>query len=80
MQASGHSRYAIAKATGLQESTLSRFANGKTRLNLDAVDALSAFLGLELRPASVEINANNQPSGRRATPRTSRKKRPDSRG
>jgi plasmid maintenance system antidote protein VapI len=41
-------RYAIAKATGVPESTLSKFVNGKFGLTLDTVDRLSGVLGLSV--------------------------------
>jgi len=45
IERSGQSRYAIAKATGLNESALSRFASGKQSLRLDKADKLAAYLG-----------------------------------
>jgi plasmid maintenance system antidote protein VapI len=47
---SEQSRYAIAKSTGLQQATLSRFVNGRTGISSDAVDSLAEYFGLELRP------------------------------
>ena len=48
MNASGHSRYALWKATGISQSTLSRFARGIGVLNAQAIDTLAAHLGLLL--------------------------------
>lgn len=45
---SDHSRYAICKVTGIEQSSLSRFMEGKTSLRLDKADALAEFLGLVL--------------------------------
>ena len=45
---SGMSRYAVAKAIGLDQSTLSRFMSGKAGLALDTVDRLGELLGLKL--------------------------------
>jgi len=42
-------RYQIAQETGVSESVLSRFANGKTSLTLSKASTLCHFLGLELR-------------------------------
>jgi len=46
--ASGMSRYAIAKALGVAESTMSRFVNGKGGLSMDYVDRLAGLLGLHI--------------------------------
>lgn len=45
---SGMSRYAVAKAIELDQSTLSRFMAGKSGLALDTVDRLGELLGLKL--------------------------------
>jgi transcriptional regulator with XRE-family HTH domain len=44
------SRYRIAKETGLEQSALSRFVNGKAGLDVGSVDKLATFLGLDLLP------------------------------
>ncbi len=44
----GQSRYAISKATGIQQSSLMRFMDGSTSLRLDKADALAAYFGLVL--------------------------------
>lgn len=45
---SGMSRYAVAKAIDLDQSTLSRFMSGKAGLALGTVDRLGELLGLKL--------------------------------
>lgn len=45
---SGESRFAIAKATGVAESILSRFMHGSS-MRTETVDRLAGHLGLELR-------------------------------
>jgi plasmid maintenance system antidote protein VapI len=44
------SRYAIAKATGIEQSTLSRFISGERGLDGTSIDKLADYFGLELRP------------------------------
>lgn len=48
VNASGMSRYAIAKALGIAESTMSRFVNGKGGLSMDYIDRLAELLGLHI--------------------------------
>lgn len=48
VNASGMSRYAIAKALGVAESTMSRFANGKGGLSMEYIDRLADLLGLHI--------------------------------
>ena len=48
IEASRYSRYAIWKATGIDQSVLSRFMAGKFNLSLSNIDRLAAFLGLRL--------------------------------
>lgn len=45
----GQSRYAVSRATGIPESTLSRFVVDKKPLRGENIDKLADFLGLELR-------------------------------
>ena len=44
----GKSRYQIAKETGVDESTLSRFVHGERCLSGKALDAVGACLGLKV--------------------------------
>jgi transcriptional regulator with XRE-family HTH domain len=45
---SSHSRYAISKATGIDQGQLSRLMRGHSELGLDALERLAEFLGWEL--------------------------------
>jgi plasmid maintenance system antidote protein VapI len=42
------SSYAIAKALGVAESTMSRFMNGKGGLSMKYIDRLGVLLGLHI--------------------------------
>ena len=44
----GQTRYQIAKATGISEPTLSRFASGERFLSPKALDKLGEYLGLRI--------------------------------
>ena len=44
----GRTRYAVSKATGINESTLSRFVVGGKPLQGTNIDTLAEHLGLEL--------------------------------
>jgi ribosome-binding protein aMBF1 (putative translation factor) len=48
IDASGMSRYAVAKTIGLDQSTLSRFMSGKAGLSVETIDKLGTLLGLQL--------------------------------
>ena len=48
VDSSGMSRYAIAKALGVAESTMSRFMSGKGGLSMEYIDRLAALLGLHI--------------------------------
>ncbi len=48
VKASGMSRYAIAKALGIAESTMSRFMSGKGGLSMEYIDLLGELLGLHI--------------------------------
>jgi plasmid maintenance system antidote protein VapI len=50
IEQSGMTRYKLAQAAGVEESTLSRFVNGKRSLSLESASRLAEFLDLELRP------------------------------
>ena len=45
---SGESRYAIAKATGIDESALAKFYNGQRGITTDTLDRLGEYLGLRI--------------------------------
>ncbi len=57
VDASGLSRYRIAKELGIAESTMSRFMSGKGGLSLDNVDRLGQLLGLGIvaRPKDTDL-------------------------
>jgi len=44
----GMTRYAIAKATGIDNATLSRFIHGQAWMSEATMNALAEFLGLEV--------------------------------
>jgi transcriptional regulator with XRE-family HTH domain len=44
------SRYRIAKETGIEEATLSRFMSRERGLSMEALDALFEFFNLEIAP------------------------------
>jgi transcriptional regulator with XRE-family HTH domain len=46
----GQSRYAVSKATGIPQSTLSRFVAGRKPLRGENIDRLAHYLGLVLTP------------------------------
>ena len=48
VEKSGMSRYEIARGSGVTEGQLSRFVKQGSRLRLETVDKLAAFLGLSL--------------------------------
>lgn len=48
VNASGKSRYAIAKILGIAESTMSRFMNGKGGLSMNSIDRLAELLRLHI--------------------------------
>src|SRR5260370_40395603 len=45
---SGHSRYAISKATGIDQGQLSKLIHGQCGLGLDGLERLAEFLGWEI--------------------------------
>ena len=45
---SGVTRYAIFKATGIDQGTLSKFVHGQVGLSMDSLDALADMLGLKI--------------------------------
>ena len=46
--ASKKTRYRLAKETGIDTATLSRFIHGKGGLSIEAIDALANLLGWDL--------------------------------
>lgn len=46
--ASGMTRYAICKAIGFPESSMSRFMSGRSGLSMDTLDRLAELLGLTI--------------------------------
>ena len=46
---SGLTRYRIAKETGISESALSQFYNGRRGLSMDALNALGEYLKLTIK-------------------------------
>jgi transcriptional regulator with XRE-family HTH domain len=48
VNASGLSRYSIAKNLGIAESTMSRFMSGKGGLSMDYIDRLAQLLRLHI--------------------------------
>jgi transcriptional regulator with XRE-family HTH domain len=48
----GQTRYAIAKATGIAESTLSRFIAGERGLPMNTLDQLADYLELSIATKS----------------------------
>lgn len=51
IDASGVTRYALWKATGIDQAQLSRFMAGEAGLSLTAIDRICAVLGLRLTAA-----------------------------
>lgn len=49
VDASGLSRYAICKATGIDQGAMSRFMAGEMGLALETLDRLGEVLGLEVK-------------------------------
>lgn len=48
VRASGHSQYAICKATGIDPGAMCHFLAGHRGLSLESLDALAGFLDLEV--------------------------------
>ena len=45
----GQTRYVIAKATGIDQATLSRFVNGERGLPMKTLDTLTDYLNLNIQ-------------------------------
>lgn len=66
IDASGETRYAICKATGIAQSTMSRFMAGECNLSMDSLDALAKHLGWQLtarRPAKKRTSKQTTKKG-----------------
>jgi transcriptional regulator with XRE-family HTH domain len=50
IQRSGLTYYRLAKATGIDEASMGRFARGEAHIRTDKADRLAAYLGLRLVP------------------------------
>ena len=46
----GETRYSLAKRTGIDQSTMSRFVTGNRGLSMEALDRLFDALDLEVKP------------------------------
>lgn len=55
IEASEVSRYRIAQETGIDQSALSKFMAGKRGMNLETLDILGEYLGLELVPIKAKM-------------------------
>ena len=51
VESCGQTRYAIAKATGIHQATLSRFISGERGLPMTTLDKLADYLNLNLQAA-----------------------------
>jgi transcriptional regulator with XRE-family HTH domain len=56
VDASGFSRYRIAKEIGIGEATMSRFMTGKGGLSMASLDKLAELIGLEVVARSRDAN------------------------
>ncbi len=66
IDASGMSRYAIAKAISLDQSVLSRFMAGKSGLAVENIDRLGELLGLNI-VAAMKPQANKKTRAKQRT-------------
>lgn len=48
IEASGQTRYRIAKESGIAESVLSRLMSGERGLSIEGMERLAEYLGLEI--------------------------------
>lgn len=62
IEASGESRYRIARETGVSEPSLSRFMGGERGMNLATLEKLAAFLDIRITigPAKVKPAARRK--------------------
>ncbi len=68
MESSGLSRYALAKATGIDMSTVHRFYWDVGNLSADGINKMAEALGLELKPKRATPKPTKRPT-RKRTPR-----------
>ena len=61
---SGVSRYAICKATGIDQGQFSRFMAGQTGLSISALDALADALRLDIVTSGKRLDIPMAPRGR----------------
>jgi hypothetical protein len=64
--AAGHSQYAISKATGVDESTISRARRGISWFSRKGQDAIAEHLGLKLAADRATSKAKNKSGHRNA--------------
>lgn len=64
IQASGQTRYRISKATGIQQSVLSKLVHNRVWLAKETMNTLAAYLGLE-------VTIKPKTAHRKAAPRRS---------
>ena len=64
VDASGLSRYAICKATGIDKGHMSRFMAGKCWLSAETLDALAELLKLEIVAAGKRLAKRSRIVGR----------------
>jgi transcriptional regulator with XRE-family HTH domain len=64
VEASGQSRYAICKALGLAQATMSRFMNGQGGLSMDCLDALADLLDLNITTGDTETTEKGPTRGK----------------
>jgi hypothetical protein len=64
---SGQSCYAIAKATGIDPASLSRFLSGKTGLLLRQVETMADYLGWRIVADEKVAGSERRRKGRKAT-------------
>ena len=48
VEASGETRYAIAKASGVSQGQLSRLVSGERAMTVDTIERLADYLGLRI--------------------------------
>jgi transcriptional regulator with XRE-family HTH domain len=61
IEASGVTRYALAKQAGIAESALSRFMSGKQSMSLATLDRIAETLGLQVIVGVPEVRKSRKP-------------------